>query len=80
MAGEETTAQNQQAVWFAANDPTSSPWEQRNENHENQTCVGTVPVAIGAPVAARTTSVTAKIEVVLLLSKMSIRQRRWYGQ
>jgi len=36
-----------------------------------------VLVVVGAPVATRTTSVTAKIEVVLLLGKMSIGQ--WSG-
>jgi len=38
-----------------------------------------VPVAVGVPVAIRTTSVTAKIRVGLLLGKMSIRLWRWYG-
>jgi len=35
---EGTTAHQQQAVWAAANDLGSSLWEQRNKNHENQTC------------------------------------------
>jgi hypothetical protein len=39
-----------------------------------------VLVVVGAPVATRTTSVTAKIGVVLLLGKISIGQWRWYGQ
>jgi hypothetical protein len=38
-----------------------------------------VPVAVGVPVATRTTSVMAKIGVGLLLGKMSIRLWRWYG-
>jgi len=36
-----------------------------------------VPVAIGAPVAARMISVTAKIRGVLLLGKMNRGQQRW---
>ena len=39
QTGEDTIA-HQHAVQAAANDPASSPWEQRNENHENQTCHG----------------------------------------
>jgi len=38
-----------------------------------------VPVAVRVPVTARTTSVTAKIGVGLLLGKMSIGLWRWYG-
>jgi hypothetical protein len=33
--------------------------------------LATAPVVVGAPVTARTTSVTAKIGVVLLLGKVS---------
>jgi hypothetical protein len=36
-----------------------------------------VPVVVGAPIAEGTTSVTAKIGVVLLLGKMSKGQQMW---
>jgi hypothetical protein len=39
-----------------------------------------VPVVVGAPVAAGTTSVTIKIGAGLLLCKMSRRQQRWGRQ
>jgi len=39
-----------------------------------------VPVAVGALVAARTTSVTTKTRAVLVLGKMNRGQQRWCGQ
>jgi hypothetical protein len=42
--------------------------------------LATMSVAIEAPVAAKTTSITTKIRVVLMLGKMSKGQKRWCWQ
>jgi len=42
--------------------------------------LATMSVAIGAPVAAKRTSITVKIRVTLILGKMSKGQKRWYWQ